>query len=227
MTAYFNDSKWGGFLSLIGMCKAGLCKCNLHVYPWLLRFGDLVAQDYLLTMKPLPSSFDLTSFTKDAASQSAHLLQLPDELVVNVFRRIQHPHDQVALMLSCKHLANVASNVELNTMIVQGVNYMKLRFDHRHLLKALKRWNWIPDNLLLCRECEMYLPRERIWKDRQGKEISRLMLVDWMGAFAFWKKGGGICPPCQIPDDFVEGEEWLQAWPEGLAPGPLRRQRLG
>lgn len=55
-----------------------------------------------------------------------------------------------------------------------------------------------------------------------------LKRVDWMWAVAQWRKGGKICPRCQIlgAGEGVEEGEWVQAWPEGYGRGALVRHVL-
>lgn len=178
---------------------------------------------------PLPRSFDITPpITQKAARQKCRLLRLPPRLIKVVFKNIKHPRDQVAFMLSCKKAAKITSGIKLrsaNMTFWRRGKKKTIPYAHRHLVHALKMWKWIPEGLQFCHECEKYLPLSRIWAARNGKLITQLQNVDWMWAVGRWTRGGKSCPPCQI-GDFEEGKEWLQAWPEGHAAGPLRRQRL-
>ncbi|KAK5949183.1 hypothetical protein OHC33_009724 [Knufia fluminis] len=180
--------------------------------------------------KPLPRSLDLAPLiTQKATRQRCHLLRLPPKLVKRIFKKIKHPRDQVAFMLSCKKTAKLTSKIKLRSAIITttrvGQKTRKL-YTHRQLVEALKRWKWIPGGLQFCHACEKYLPRNRLWIARNGKPITKLRHVDWMWAVGQWTRGGKLCPTCQIRD-VEEGKDWLQAWPEGGARGPLIKQELG
>ena len=179
--------------------------------------------------KPLPRSFDLAPLmTRKAARQRCHLLRLPPKLIKIIFKKVKHPQDQIAFMLSCKKTAKLTSRIKLRSAQITIWRAGKKRtraYTHRDLLGALKRWKWIPDGLQLCLDCQKYLPRNRFWTAKNGKPIVKLQHVDWVWAVGRWTRGAKSCPTCQI-GDLEEGEEWLQAWPEGVAPGPLRRQKL-
>lgn len=92
------------------------------------------------------------------------------------------------------------------------------RYGKEHLLADLRNWGFIPKQLKLCRSCWKFLPRYRIWKTKEGRELKTLKHVDWMWAVMRWAKEGKVCPTCQIPeayDDSVQGQ-FLQRWGEGL-----------
>lgn len=83
-------------------------------------------------------------------------------------------------------------------------------------MAQFRQWSWMPENLQLCHFCWKFLPRQRIWKDRQGREISSLRKVDWNWAVKDWIQGGKICPTCQIPENYNDSSGWLQCWPDGF-----------
>jgi len=166
--------------------------------------------------------------THRAAYQKSRLLSLPSRIVKQIFKNIRHPRDQVAFMLTCKKAAKITANICLNTittLVTNGTRHERRPYAHLNLLGALHKWNYIPSHLQLCRNCEKYLPRNRIWIARNGKPIKELQHVDWMWTVGRWTRGGKICPTCEI-SDFEEGKEWLQASPEGHGVGMLRRQQL-
>jgi hypothetical protein len=63
--------------------------------------------------------------------------------------------------------------------------------------------------LKLCRSCWKYLPKQRIWRIRDDKkQLRELKRVDWAWAVMLWAKGGGkVCPTCQVPEGYRDGEE--------------------
>lgn len=100
------------------------------------------------------------------------------------------------------------------------------RYGKEQLAGDLRRWGFIPKQLKLCRSCWSFLPRRRIWKTREGRELKALKHVDWSWAVMRWTNGGKICPTCQIPagyDDSVKGQ-FLQRWGEGLVSHALAVQ---
>ncbi|KAK5312669.1 hypothetical protein LTR70_008039 [Exophiala xenobiotica] len=180
--------------------------------------------------RPLPPAYNLKpQMTQKAARQKSRLLSLPPKIVKQIFKKIRHPRDQVAFMLTCKKAAKLTANIRLTTVttiVTYGTYHERRPYTHLHLLGALRKWSYIPNHLQLCRSCEKYLPRDRVWIARNGKTIKELEHVDWLWTIGRWTRGGKTCPTCEI-GDFEEGKEWLQASPEGHAVGMLRRQQLG
>lgn len=179
--------------------------------------------------RPLPLAYNLKpQMTHKGARQRSRLLSLPPKTVKRIFKKIRHPRDQVAFMLTCKKAAKTTANIRLNTattIVMNGTCQKRRPYAHLHLLGALRKWSYIPNHLQLCRNCEKYLPRDRIWIARNGKPITELEHVDWLWTVGRWTRGGKTCPTCEI-GDFEEGKEWLQASPEGHGVGMLRRQQL-
>lgn len=188
--------------------------------------------------KDLPRSLDLTQFCNKGTKhtyvlEQPHLFDLPDEALIIIFESVKRPLDQIAFLLTCKKTASLFSNVPLNR-ISKAVRRWRGRvlvdYQHRHLVADMARWRgtFISSNLKLCHSCWRWLPENRVWKDpKTNRDITTLKHVDWLWMIARWKSAGGkICPSCQIPQKFVEGEEFLQPWPEGFGRRSIIRQRL-
>lgn len=181
--------------------------------------------------KPLPTSLNLTHHTHNAKAQQSPLLALPEAILTKIYNDIPHPLDQIAFTLTCKQTAHITSNIPLNQIYINvrsGGKTQTVLYAHRHLVLAMAKWAFIPSHTQFCKICEKFLPKQRVWTDGNGRGIRMLERVDWMWAVARWRRGGKICPSCQIlgVGEGVEGGDWVQTWPEGYGRGPLVRHMV-
>ncbi|KAH0835958.1 hypothetical protein FOPE_04444 [Fonsecaea pedrosoi] len=84
--------------------------------------------------------------------RKSRLLQLPHELLTDIFKRVKIPHFQVSLALTCKTMARVAAEPGIFSPW-RGYR------DKDGLFRLLERRNnFIPPHLKLCRACFRFLP---------------------------------------------------------------------
>jgi hypothetical protein len=129
--------------------------------------------------------------------------------------------------LSCRRVASIVGQYKpaLKPGIIRTRDRFRVRGPPRHygkenLLLDLRRWNFIPKELSLCKSCWRYLPRNRIWTTRSGLPLKALKRVDWSWMVMLWQQGGKYCPTCQLPEEFDEGVTssgtFVQNWSEGM-----------
>ncbi|KAK6369214.1 hypothetical protein LTR64_007377 [Lithohypha guttulata] len=182
--------------------------------------------------KVLRKTYDLTrsiNKRRRIRTTGTPMLELPAEILLLTFKSIEHPYDQIAFMLSCKHLAKIGTDVKLNKqMFDEQPDFGKRRFraySHSMLVRKMYKWGFISKDLQFCQGCVKYLPKNRIWRDSYGIPLKDMEYVDWMWAINRWIRGGAFCPTCQV-GHVVEGRDWLQSQAEGLEGGVLVRRRL-
>ncbi|KPI45818.1 uncharacterized protein AB675_424 [Cyphellophora attinorum] len=158
-----------------------------------------------------------------------------------IYNSIAHPRDQIALTLTCRAIARAIAT-DKSLTLASGTTHVhnntrQYVYGKEHLLYDLKKWHLIPGGLQLCSACWKYLPRDRIWKTKDGKrQLRELRMVDWTWAIMMWKEEvrhvknwTRTCPTCAIPDEWWasdngedHGEDdgearFCQAWGEGVA----------
>jgi hypothetical protein len=164
-----------------------------------------------------------------------------------IYNSLTHPRDQIALTLTCRTIARSVTG-DKSLTLASGTTHVHHNtktyvYGKEHLLYDLKKWGLIPGGLQLCSTCWRYLPRDRIWKTRDGKrELRQLQMVDWTWAIMMWKEEvkhvkdwTRTCPTCAIPDEWwdadeadsggVGGARFCQAWGEGVAERVMVVQR--
>lgn len=151
-----------------------------------------------------------------SSKQSLSMIQLPSDILLAIYKVINHPRDQIAFALSSKKLAAISVHTNFNTRRSKSWDRKHL-YMRKDLMLDLRRWNWIPPHLKLCKSCLKYLPTRRIWRDREGQELCSLKLVDWPWMIHDWMRDGKKCPTCQMPDDFDEDKQYVQCEPRGFA----------
>ena len=145
--------------------------------------------------------------------QDASILRLPTNILLLIYTKIRSPATQIFFALSCRALARIAKLADLNRDNVRGFN----KYRPYGLLDFMRALHvWVDPSLQLCHSCLKYLPVQRKWKDRQGRDITTLRRVDWLWAVKCWISGGRNCPTCQIPQDYDESREWVQCRPESF-----------
>jgi len=150
-----------------------------------------------------------------AFESTAPILKLSSETLTRIYESVGHPRSQIALALSCKTFAGIARGTNLRPGLVKSFLTYR-QYVRRDMLRDLRRWQWIPSSLQLCRMCWKYLPRQRVWKDKRGRKISSLKKVDWVWAVKDWLDGGHICPSCRIPEGYDDSTGWLQCCLDGF-----------
>lgn len=160
---------------------------------------------------------------------SALVSTITASLQASIYNELDHPRDQIAFALTCKCFGAVATSPAANPLLPGTITATRKTIEpyrKEHLLADLVSWGFIKlmpkrnRNLKLCRSCWKYLPRQRIWRTKDGRrKLNSLKRVDWAWAVMMWAQGGGkVCPTCQIPegyDDEVEGR-FLQREGVGL-----------
>ena len=174
-----------------------------------------------------PSAIDTQQhvhFPETPSTSERRLDQLPEPILLHIYSHLAHPRHQIAFTLACRRFTAVAvaSPISLRYAHVRH-NGKPSWYGKEHALIDLKAWSWIPEGLKLCKLCLKYLPRNRIWKLNDGREIRSLKTVDWMWTVGQWMNGGSSCPTCQVgnahdwTEEFEEGREtWTQCWGEGF-----------
>jgi len=153
------------------------------------------------------------------SGSSSSILRLPISVLRSIYAEVVHPRSQIFLALSCKTFASVAVLDGLHeppsrTYLSKYGVVVSRRYDYSALIRKLRVI--MPDHLHLCHSCWKYLPKQRVWKDSEGRNITTLKKVDWLWAVKEWIRGGKICPSCQIPEDWEDNEGWLQCLGEGV-----------
>ena len=163
---------------------------------------------------------------------SAPISKTPSSLLTSIYNEIEHPRDQIAFALACHCFGAIATSSAATPLKPGTVTTTRKTIEpyrKEHLLADLVSWGFIKakskrNPVKLCRSCWKYLPRQRIWKTKDGRrKLTSLKRVDWAWAVMLWAQGGGkVCPTCQIPegyDDEVTGQ-FLQR--EGVGLGTHR-----
>lgn len=114
--------------------------------------------------------------------KSSTLLQLPNEILTQIFQHVKIPYFQVCLALTCKTMGRIAS--QKNAMAPwRGYR------DKDGLFRLLQRNNYIPPSLRLCRACFRFLERDAgYWslvmtsKEFDRKSINWFDILGWMNS---------------------------------------------
>jgi len=143
------------------------------------------------------------------------IFKLSSEVLTYLYERLHRPADLVKFALSCKQFTSIAKNAKLKqTIIISPTKIPRVRwYSSKDLLQDLK--GWAPRKH--CRTCQKGLPRQRIWRMKDGTEITKLKRVDWLWAVKDWLGEGRMCPPCRISEHYEGLGGWLQSRAEGFA----------
>jgi len=128
---------------------------------------------------------------------------MPNEVQMLVFESLEHAPSQVALALTCKQMAMVASEVNLcrsYTSPKYAGLLPKEVFDVPCLMKQLS--SWMPESLRLCDHCLTARPSDRTyWSSIEGCETGNYWVqkTGWTFSNASWhKQMHNICPGCHV-----------------------------
>lgn len=129
-----------------------------------------------------------------------------------VYESLEHAPSQVAFALTCKHMAQLAGDVNLTRTHISP-KYAGLLpkdcFDVPDLMKQLVAW--APNNLRLCDHCLTMRPCDAAyWREIEECDGSSYWIqkVGWSFHDASWhKQMHNICPACHITctlSDYVD-----------------------
>ncbi|OAP62263.1 hypothetical protein AYL99_04466 [Fonsecaea erecta] len=123
------------------------------------------------------------------------LLQLPPELLTDIFRKVNIPYFQICLALTCKTMARVAAQKN-------ALSPWRGYRDKDGLFRLLERKNnFIPPHLKLCRACFRFMPTTRgnYWEQQMSALIFDGLSMNWYDLLE-WFNGhnrfGTRCPWC-------------------------------
>lgn len=137
---------------------------------------------------------------------------MPNEIKALLFGHIADAASQVALALTCKTMALVATGLNLTRAYISrrfaGL-LPKEAFDVPNLMKCLSAW--APESLKLCNHCLTLRPHDRTyWLTVQDSFGSNLWIqkVGWTFSDGSWQKQmHDICPLCHVScslSDYVD-----------------------
>ena len=126
---------------------------------------------------------------------------MPAEILLLVFEAIEHAPSQVAFALTCKLVAQIATDVDLARSYISPEFAGKLPkevFDVPLLMKQIS--TWMPSALLLCDHCLTARPQDAAYWEivsGHGKLSVWKKVPGWYFANASWHKHFlNICPAC-------------------------------
>ena len=137
----------------------------------------------------------------EIVQQSSTFLELPHEVLFDIFEVLCHAPSQIGLALTCKQMARIAQRVDLG-LSASSARYAGFLppsvFDVPDLMSSLRPW--MPSGLKFCGHCLTYRPHDSdYWHTIDGFERYDFWVqkVGWTFKEARWRKQThDICPAC-------------------------------
>lgn len=155
-----------------------------------------IPHSILFNNKPTPVLTTTNAHATALPPNETPLLNLPAELLTQIFQHVRIPYFQVCLALTCKAMGQIASRPGA---MAPWRGYR----DKDGLFRLLERKAWIPRSLRLCRACFVFVPRDpAYWGDKisRKKEFDKRD-VNWLDIFNFFDERSSPqhrCPWCNV-----------------------------
>ena len=164
-------------------------------------FGRKISSRFTIPEQVLNSN--ITTQSSTAVDQAPNLLDLPVEVLMEIFTQLHCAPSQIKLALTCKQLACLASQTDLG-LSVSSPKYAGFLppavFDVPGLMSSLR--SWMPTHLKFCGHCLTYRPEDPdYWHTVEGFQRYDFWIqkVGWTFKDAsWWKQVHDICPACHF-----------------------------